>query len=391
MLEALRQIAAPGPLGEDSIGRVLGFARTHLGMDLAWISRAVGTGQVVEFLDGNADRFGLRLGAVTPEFSRPCRPGAGSVLAPLVLPDGRLYGHLACLGEEPRLSLARRDQEFLELVAALLAPSITVLDADRDRRARLGARTQAVLDRGGPTMVYQPIVALNDQHLVGYEALARFPHDGPASPHAWFAEAADVGLGLELEVAAVRAALTALRALPGDISISVNVSASSVRHPAVLVALAEADPARTIVEITEHDQVDDYQAVRAGCEEFKDLGCLIAVDDAGAGYAGFQHLFEIRPDIIKLDMTVTRNLDTDPARAAMAAALVGFARAVDAVVLAEGIETASELNAATALGVHYAQGYHLGRPQPLPRHVGRIPLQLPADCRVDTTARQPIT
>ncbi|MDP9219531.1 MAG: EAL domain-containing protein, partial [Actinomycetota bacterium] len=167
--------------------------------------------------------------------------------------------------------------------------------------------------------------------------------------------------------------LTALPALPGDISISVNVSATGVGHPAVLAALTEADPARTIVEITEHDQVNDYQAVRAGCEEFRDLGCLIAVDDAGAGYAGFQHLFEIRPDIIKLDMTITRNLDTDPARAAMVAALVGFARAVDATVLAEGVETLSELNTATALGVHYAQGYHLGRPQALPCHIGRIP------------------
>jgi EAL domain-containing protein (putative c-di-GMP-specific phosphodiesterase class I) len=378
MFEALRQMARPGPLGEDAIERVLAFARTHLGMDLAWITRTVGAGQVVEHIDGDADRFGLRLGAVTPLFTRACRPGAASATAALVLPDGRLHGHLCCLGETARPALAPRDQEFLELVAVLVAPSIAALDEERDRRARIGARIQAVLDGGGPTMAYQPIWALADRRLVGYEALARFPQEGPATPDLWFAEAAVAGLGPELEVAAVRAALTALPALPPPAAVSVNVSAATVAHPGVVRAIAMADPARTIVEITEHEQVDDYRAVRAGCEQLKDLGCLIAVDDAGAGYAGFHHLVEIRPDIIKLDLTITRNLDRDPARAAMAAALVGFARAIDASVLAEGVETGAELRAAAALGVTYAQGYHLGRPQPLSSNRSWIPAQLPS-------------
>jgi EAL domain-containing protein (putative c-di-GMP-specific phosphodiesterase class I) len=248
----------------------------------------------------------------------------------------------------------------------LLAPSICALDAGRDRRAGIGAQVQAVLDAGGPRMVYQPIWALSSRRPVGYEALARFPqHAGITSPDQWFAEAAQVGLGLELEVAAVRAGLNALRILPAGLVVSVNVSSAAVQHPAMIAALADADPRRTVVEITEHDQVDDYQAVRASCEEVKDLGCTVAVDDAGAGHAGFQHLIEIHPDIIKLDLKITRNLDRDPARAAMAAALVGFARAIDATVLAEGVETACELDAAARLGVHYAQGYHLGRPAPL--------------------------
>jgi EAL domain-containing protein (putative c-di-GMP-specific phosphodiesterase class I) len=373
MFEALRQIAAPGPLGEESIQRVLGFARTHLGMDLAWITRAVSSGQIVEFLHGDGDRFGLRLGALVPTFTRACRPAAASAIAPLVLPDGRLYGHLACLAETARPELAPRDQEFLELVAVLVAPSISALDAGRDQQARVGARIQAVLDQGGPRMVYQPIWALRDRGLVAYEALARFPHGGPATPDVWFEQARDVGLGTDLEVAAVRGALSALPQLPPTVAISVNVSAGSVRHPAMLAAIAAADPARTIVEITEHEHVEDYQSVRASCEDLKDLGCVIAVDDAGAGYAGFQHLVEIRPDIIKLDLTITRNLDRDPARAAMATALLGFASAIDATVLAEGVETSNELRAATALGVHYAQGYHLGRPQPLPGHALTTP------------------
>jgi EAL domain-containing protein (putative c-di-GMP-specific phosphodiesterase class I) len=363
MLEALRQIASPGPLGEASIERVLAFARTHLDMDLAWVSRRAGPGQVIEFLDGEADRFGVSLGSSVPAFIGPRRSAGTLAIAPLLLPDGRLYGQIGCLDERDRPSLQPRDEQFLQLVAALLGPSISALDERRVRRARTGARVQAVLDSGGPAMVYQPIWALAERRLVGYEALARFPHEGESlTPDRWFADAADVGLGLELEAAAVRAGLEALPALPADLALSVNVSAVSLQHPAIRAALDDAGAGRTIVEITEHEQVEDYRALRSACEELKQIGYTIAVDDAGAGYAGFQHLVEIRPDIIKLDQLITRNLDADPARAAMAAALVGFARAIDATVLAEGIETPGELSAATRLGVHYGQGYHLGRP-----------------------------
>jgi EAL domain-containing protein (putative c-di-GMP-specific phosphodiesterase class I) len=392
MLEALRQIASPGPLGEASIERVLAFARTHLDMELAWITRMAGPGQVIEFLDGAADRFGVSLGAIIPPFSRPCRPVGTYAVAPLLLPDGRLFGHLACLGEQARPTLPR-DEQFLQLVAALLAPSISALEDKRGRRARIGARVQAVLDSGGPAMVYQPIWALEDRRLVGYEALARFPRDGrPLTPERWFSDAAEVGLGVELEAAAVRRGVAVLPDLPPGLVVSVNVSAASMQDPGVLDAFDTAYAERTIVEITEHDQVDDYPALRSACEELKDIGYVIAVDDAGAGYAGFQHLVEIRPDLIKVDQQITRNLDTDPARAAMASALVGFAQAIDATVLAEGIETLAELTAATRLGVHLAQGYYLGRPRPLtgerPGSSGSSGSSLPA-ARADQVVMMP--
>jgi EAL domain-containing protein (putative c-di-GMP-specific phosphodiesterase class I) len=364
MLEALRQVAAPGALGEDSVERVLRFARAHLAMQLAWISRTVGDHQVIEFLDGGSDLGGLSLGAVAP---------GHLAAAPLGLPDGRRYGLLACLGGGSHEGVQARDIEFLELVAALLAPSIAAQDAARDRRSGIGARVQAVLDLGGPTMVYQPVWTLGTMHAVGFEALARFPCSGPPSnPDRWFAEATEVGLGLELEVAAIRGGLAALASLPADVCVAVNVSAATLQHPAVVAVIAEHDPRRTIVEITEHDQVGDYRPVRQACEQLRSLGCVIAVDDAGAGYAGFQHLIEIRPDVIKLDQQITHDLDSDPARAAMASALVGFARAIDATVLAEGVETRAELAVATDLGIDYAQGYYLGRPLPLPRGLALV-------------------
>jgi EAL domain-containing protein (putative c-di-GMP-specific phosphodiesterase class I) len=369
MLEALRQIAGPTPLGEAAVERILGFARAHLGMDLAWISRASEAGQVIEFVDGRCEGWDVAVGSVLPPFSGSGR-GRAYAIAPLLLPDGRLHGHLACVAGHYGPAPGVRDEQFLELVAALLAPSVAALDAEHARRGRLGARVQSVLDAGGPAMVFQPIWTLRNPRPIAYEALARFPGlDRPSTPEQWFADAAAVGLGAELEAAAVKAGLAAQRVLPDEVAVSVNVSATSLSHPAVLRALEVANPQRTLVEITEHDQIADYASVRTACEALRHLGYTIAVDDAGAGYAGFQHLVELRPNVIKLDRKITRNLDSDLARAAMATALVGFGQAINASVLAEGVETAEELEAATSLGLHYGQGYYLGRPGPMPSPV----------------------
>ena len=92
----------------------------------------------------------------------------------------------------------------------------------------------------------------------------------------------------------------------------------------------------------------------------------VAVDDAGAGFASLQHILRLAPDMIKLDMTLTRAIHTDPVRRALASALVSFADEMDATIVAEGIEDADEANTLLQLGIRYGQGYHLGRPTALP-------------------------
>jgi EAL domain-containing protein (putative c-di-GMP-specific phosphodiesterase class I) len=233
---------------------------------------------------------------------------------------------------------------------------------------RSGSRVRAVLEAGGPEIVYQPISALPDQGTVGFEAFARFPTgEGPSTPDLWFAEAERIGLGRDLELAAMRGALAALDWLDPHLRVATNASPAALRLPSVIGVVCEHDPRRVIIEITEHEHVPDYGQLRRDCERLRGLGCTIAVDDLGAGYAALQHLVEIRPDIIKLDHAITHDLDKDPTRAAMARALVGFAEEIGATVLAEGIETAAELAAANRLGIRYAQGYYIGRPGPLPQ------------------------
>jgi EAL domain-containing protein (putative c-di-GMP-specific phosphodiesterase class I) len=92
----------------------------------------------------------------------------------------------------------------------------------------------------------------------------------------------------------------------------------------------------------------------------------LAVDDAGAGFSSLHHILLLSPDIIKLDITLVRDINRDPVKRALAWSLVTFAREIGSTIIAEGIETAAELATLVELGIPWGQGYHLGRPEPLP-------------------------
>lgn len=236
--------------------------------------------------------------------------------------------------------------------------------AEARRRQIEGFR--AVLDRRAITMVFQPIVELSTMRSVGVEALARFSSTPVRSPDQLFAEAASVGLGVDLELLAVEAALARIDQLPAYAYMSVNLSPGAVideRTATVLQSVAN----RAVVEITEHAVVDDYDRLARSLNQLRSSGVRVAVDDAGSGYASLQHILRVQPDIIKLDIALTRSLHDDPARRALAGALVTFAAEIGASITAEGIEADDELRALRDLGVECGQGYHLGRPAPLDR------------------------
>ena len=122
---------------------------------------------------------------------------------------------------------------------------------------------------------------------------------------------------------------------------------------------------RIVLEVTEHTSVPDYEKLTAVLQPLWQQGVRIAVDDAGAGYSSLRHILDLQPDLIKLDIGLTRSIDLDPARRALASALIGFARETGSQIIAECVETASELDALRKLGVERAQGYYLGRPMTL--------------------------
>ncbi len=236
---------------------------------------------------------------------------------------------------------------------------------ERDDKRR---RIQAVFDQGGPQILVQPIVDLRSGAVIGGEALSRFPGPPAQGPDKWFADAADVDLGAELELLAVRVALEKLPAMPRNTYLSVNVSPAVATSAELfdLLRSARADNGRVVLELTEHADVEDYPALLSGLLDLRTLGVRIAVDDTGAGFSSLRHILNLRPDIVKLDLDLVQGIHTDPARRALAAGLLVFAQEIGAYLVAEGIETADELAALREVGVTHGQGYHLGRPAPLP-------------------------
>jgi PAS domain S-box-containing protein len=222
-----------------------------------------------------------------------------------------------------------------------------------------------VLDEGGPTMVFQPIMELATGKPIGAEALARFPGQPYRPPNEWFADAAEVGLGVELELSAIRVALSELDRLPAGTYLSLNAAPSTVTSPALKEMLRGAG-GRVVIELTEHVGVQDYTELTEALDALRATGVRLAVDDAGSGFSSLQHILNLRPDIIKLDRALVEGIDTDPARRALAGSLLTFGAEIGAQVVAEGIETQREQTVLRRLGLRYGQGFHLGRPAPLP-------------------------
>lgn len=235
---------------------------------------------------------------------------------------------------------------------------------ERAERVIRRRRVERVLTGDAMGMVFQPITDLACDAVVGVEALARFASAPRRPPNEWFAEAAEVGLGADLELAAVRAALSAVDRFSPEVFVSVNVSPSTVLVPEFTDLLARGPLARIVVELTEHHRIDSYEPLLEVLDRLRRRGVRTAVDDAGAGYAGLQHILRLRPDVLKLDRNLIRGIDRDPARRALASALVRFAADIGSMIIAEGVETLAELDTIRALGVPCAQGYLLGRPGP---------------------------
>ena len=210
----------------------------------------------------------------------------------------------------------------------------------------------------------QPIVDLASGTIRGVEALTRF-RGYTGSPADVFSAATDAGMGVELELAAVRAALLLLSPLPEHLYLSVNVSPATAKSFELEALLVGISAERIILELTEHARFTDHSHLVARLQALKAHGVRIAIDDAGSGYSGLQIILALAPDVIKLDIALVKNVDRDPVRRSLVRAMTGFAAESGATIIAEGIETQTELDTLRELGVNLGQGYHLFRPKPI--------------------------
>jgi EAL domain-containing protein (putative c-di-GMP-specific phosphodiesterase class I) len=249
-------------------------------------------------------------------------------------------------------------------VVSELAAQLRREEVEREATEALRGDIEGFVSGHGVWMVFQSIQDLDTRAEVGLEALARFGSIPTKPPDRWFVEATALALGHELELRTMREALDVLPKIADGTFLSVNCSHGVAASSEVAERL-EGVEHRVVLEITEHEAIEDYGALAERLAPLRERGLRVAVDDVGAGYASLRHALQLAPDMVKMDMSITRDVDHDPGRRALAAALISFAEETQMTIVAEGIETEGELQALKELGVRYGQGYHLARPAPL--------------------------
>jgi EAL domain-containing protein (putative c-di-GMP-specific phosphodiesterase class I) len=392
--EALRELAALGAdRSQDGLGHIMAVARRRLDMDVCVLGEFTGDREVIRAIEGK-DGAGLRVGASWPAADVLGRRILDGRIANLVqdvaadlqlasmdivrawgiaayaavsvsLSGGRIYGVLECMSHIPAPWLADRDANFLQILGRIAGDEIERQQLATQKEQVELDRIRSVLADGSLSMVFQPIIDLREGTMVGVEALARFGTEPERTPDSWFAEAALAGLRVDLELLAIAAALAQLEAIPAGVYLSVNASPETVMSQGFLSMLEGPLSGRLVVEITEHAHVEDYGSLRRALDELRLRGARVAVDDTGAGITTSAHIHRLLPDIIKVDVTLTHDIDRDPVRRSMVASLISLAEESGATVSAEGIETRAEGETLRALGVPCGQGWFLGEPGPL--------------------------
>ena len=290
-------------------------------------------------------------------------PIGAHLSVPVKLDDGTVFGTFCCFSFNPNPELDQRDLELMHTFSRLIASQIAAdIEDDRERQHNVEIIRAAVAE-GDPQILFQPIYRLKDLKIAGVEALSRFMGEPRRSPDLWFADAEEAGMGSALELLAVRKAIAAAAELPKALSINLNISPKTLIEGKSAESLTGIDPKRVVIEITEHTPIPDYEPLLAVLKPLRASGMRVAIDDAGAGYSSLRHVLKLSPDIIKLDVSLTRDLDRDPMRRAMAAALAEFGNHTGTKIVAEGIETMEELEALRGLRIEKGQGFHLGHPQ----------------------------
>jgi EAL domain-containing protein (putative c-di-GMP-specific phosphodiesterase class I) len=211
-------------------------------------------------------------------------------------------------------------------------------------------------------MVAQPIVDVASGVVAGYELLARFPEEWEAMPFEVFAAAERLGISGILTREVLRQAVLLRDGLPARTFLTLNCSPSDLADPETCEYLAELDLSRMFVELTEAAWPGEEESLLRAVDLVREHGGRIAADDVGAGYAGLLQLVRLRPELVKVDRSIVRRIPSDVAAAALVEMLGALAGRLDAWLVAEGVETQSQLSAFVQMGLPLVQGFYFGRP-----------------------------
>ena len=300
---------------------------------------------------------------LVPEFTTI--PVKSHVSVPVVLSDGHTFGTFCIFSREVKPKLNNRSlmlvRVFADVIAALIEDARKGSEENRQRQEVI----LDILERDELLLHAQPISALTDRSIQGFELLARLSTDLDLSPAQLFIDADRLGLSSAIGLRVVEKSKEALATLPSNTYVSINVTPAFLLQCDISGIYTPEESKRIVLELTEHDEIADYDLLNSRLQPLRDAGMRLAIDDAGAGYASMRHILLLSPDMLKLDMSLIRDIDQDRDKQSLVAALRGFAEVQGYKVVAEGIETEAELAELKTLSIGYGQGYLLSRPQPL--------------------------
>ena len=259
------------------------------------------------------------------------------------------------------------------------------LHAEVSHRLRLESELRQALAAGALSVAYQPIFDLASARITSFEALARWEHPelGTISPATFIAVAEDCGLILPLTDFVLRSACRQLKQWQlrdtacTELGMHVNVSGNDIAQPGLVARVnaalvdAQLQAAHLTLELTENILMERLQFALPALIELNRLGVNLSVDDFGTGYSSLRHLSSLPVNSLKIDRAFVADLRKGNHEAAIVSAVIQLARSLGKSIVAEGIETAEQLEQLRQMGCTTGQGYYLARPM-LPEQVDRL-------------------
>ncbi|NOX97359.1 MAG: EAL domain-containing protein [Nitrospirae bacterium] len=261
--------------------------------------------------------------------------------------------------------------EIKELVARikviLRRSSVQAIKPEAQADEKQVKELRRIIAENDVSCLFQPVVHLPSRSVFGYEALTRGPKGSTlADPAALFTLAEKAELLFELEKVCRKKILLAAKDLSPDQVLFLNLNPRLVGDPRSqegnLFKSRQIGVGEMVLEITERTAIKDFETFREALERLKGLGLRVAIDDTGSGYSSLQAVAELKPEFLKLDMSIVRDVYKDKVKQSLVETILHLAGKMESLAIAEGIEQVEEYRTLVKLGVEYGQGYLFARP-----------------------------
>jgi EAL domain-containing protein (putative c-di-GMP-specific phosphodiesterase class I) len=374
----------------EEIGDMIEALRARLDMDVAFVSRQIGTTHrifthvaargVAPLASGDHNpnenslcwlviqgKLPERVVDTSHYEAAACLPITDAInvrshfSVPMRRRDGRVHGSLCCFSYRTRPDVGEREMQMIRSVAAIVSDQIESRIELEERGEEAAEAIARLIIDDALTVSHQPIYDLTDWHLVGHECLMRHRHSPDCSPHDLLEQARAAGRMLELELYMARKALATLDPAHPERFIAINVSSETLASEALARVIPEGLESRLVIELTDAEEAACLAGLKDAIAMWKERA-WVALNSSGSGFAGLQSLVELGPDIVKIDREFLAGVASEPARRAAVKALVQFAGDTGVTLIAQGVETRADLQALRELGVRFAQGNILGKP-----------------------------